>query len=131
MGKQAQINGRNFEQKLCNFYSKKGYYVIYNEKGVTGSQPCDLVVIRNNIATLIEAKNLTNKSGIFNCDRIEQNQLNAYKMYKSKQNSHFELAINWNGAVYLIDFELLQLFPKSIDLKNFTPNWRWDDEDTN
>lgn len=104
MGKQSQINGKEFEKRLCEFYSKKGYFVIYNEKGVIGSQCCDIIVIKNNIATLIEAKNLTNKNGIFNLDRVEQNQLLAYKKYTQCHNSHFILVINWNGGVYLIDF---------------------------
>lgn len=128
MGKQSQINGKEFEKKLCEFYSKKGYFVIYNEKGVTGSQSCDIIVIKNNIATLIEAKNLTNKSGIFNLERIEQNQLLAYKRYTQCQNSRFILAINWNGGVYLLDLGMIDLFDKSIKLKNLQPDWRWEDE---
>ena len=81
---------------------------------------------------MIECKNLDNKSGIFDCERIEQNQINAYKMFKSKHNTNFVLAINWNGGVYIIDFGLVQFFyPGNIDLKKFTENWRWDDEDTN
>ena len=35
MGKQAQVNGKVFEQKLCRHFSKQGYYVLYMEKGIT------------------------------------------------------------------------------------------------
>lgn len=129
MGLKSQTNGKLFEKQLCDFYSKQGYFVIYNEKGIAGSQCCDIVVIKNNIATLIETKNLTNKNGIFNLERIEQNQLLAYKKYTQCHNSHFVLAINWNGGVYLLDFGLIYFFDKSIDLKRLTPNWRWDDGD--
>lgn len=96
MGKQAQINGKVFEQKLCRHFSKQGYYVLYMEKGITGSQACDIVIIKHNIATLIEAKNLDNQTGIFNLDRVEQNQRLAYSKFKSCKNSNYVLAINWN-----------------------------------
>ena len=62
MGKQSQINGKNFEQNLCKWFSSQGYYVIYNEKSVAGSQPCDAIIIKNNIATMVEIKNLDNQS---------------------------------------------------------------------
>lgn len=64
MGYKGQKNGKEFEQKLCEYLSKKGYYVIYNEKGVTGSQPVDIVTIKNNQVTMIEAKNLESKNRV-------------------------------------------------------------------
>ena len=35
MGKISQENGRKFEERLCDYFSRKGFYVIYNEKGIT------------------------------------------------------------------------------------------------
>lgn len=131
MGKQAQINGKNFEKQLCKHFSERGYYVLYMEKSTAGAQPCDIVIIKHNIATLIEAKNLDNQTGIFTLSRIEQNQRLAFKKFKSCENTNFILAINWNGGVYLIDFDLLQFYDKSIPLKDIQPNWRWEDENTN
>lgn len=96
MGKQAQINGKVFEQKLLEYFSREGYYCLYMEKSAAGAQPCDIVIIKHNIATLIEAKNLDNQTGIFNLDRVEQNQRLAYSKFKSCKNSNYVLAINWN-----------------------------------
>ena len=62
MGLKSKINGSKLELKLCNWFSKQGYYVVYNEKGISGSQPCDIVIIKNNVATLVEVKNLDNQS---------------------------------------------------------------------
>ena len=70
MGKQAQINGKKFEENLCKYLSKKGYYVVYMEKGVVGSQPCDVIAIRNNLPLMIECKNLVAKNGLFPVSRI-------------------------------------------------------------
>ena len=92
------------------------------KNGITGSQPCDIVSIKNNIATLIECKNLENKTGLFNLNRIEQNQWLAYDKLKQCHNSNMILAILWNNNVYFINFDLLQFFNKSIDLKLIQPN---------
>ena len=87
-----------------------------------GSQCCDIIAIKNNIATLIECKNLENKSGIFNLNRIEANQIQAYKRLKLTNNSNMIIAILWNDNVYFVNFDLLQFFDKSIDLKKLEPN---------
>ena len=121
MSKKQYEVGKSFEETLCWWLSKNGYYVIYNEKGISGSQPCDVIAIRHNIATLIECKNLENKSGIFNFSRIEANQFLAHKKF-AEHNSNFIIAIFWNNNVYFINFDLLQFFDKSIDLKTIEPN---------
>lgn len=122
MGKKQYEVGKKFEEELCWWLSNNGYYVIYNEKGVAGSQPCDAIAIKNNIATLIECKHLENKLGIFDFDRLETNQLKAYDFFKEKHNTNMVIAILWNNNVYFINFGLLQFFDKSIDLKNIEPN---------
>lgn len=70
----------------------------------------------------MEAKNLENKSGIFNLDRIEMNQILAYNRFRECKNSNFILAIHWNNCIWFIDFGLLPLYKKSIDLKQIEPN---------
>lgn len=122
MGRKQYKLGKDFEEQLCWWFSKNGYYVLYNEKGITGSQPCDIVAIKNNIATLIECKTLENKTGIFNFNRLEANQFLAYKKFKKSQNTNMIIAIKWNNSVWFIGFDLLQFFNKSIDLKKIEPN---------
>lgn len=65
------------------------------KNGVTGAQACDIVIIKHNIATLIEAKNLYNSTGKFTLSRIEQNQRLAYRKFCACDNSNFVLAIGW------------------------------------
>lgn len=62
MGLKQYKTGKKFEEELCWWFSKKGFFVIYNEKGTTGSQSCDIVVIKNNFARLLECKNLDNQN---------------------------------------------------------------------
>ena len=124
MGKTSQINGKKFEQQLCEWFAKEGYYVIYNEKGVVGSQPCDIIIMKDNIATLVECKNLENSTGRFPLSRIEQNQLLSYRRFRKCGNFNYITAIKWKGNVYLVDFALFQFFRKSIDLKEIEPSFR-------
>lgn len=122
MGKTSYTKGKNFELALCNYLADDNYYIIYNEKGITGSQPFDIVAIKNNIATMIECKNLENKGGKFPLSRIESNQMLAFKRAKICGNHNFILAICWNNNVYFLDFDILQFFDKYIDLKNIEPS---------
>lgn len=122
MGRKQYKLGKDFEEQLCWWLSGNGYYVIYNEKGMSGSQPADIIAIKNNIATLIECKHLENKTGIFNLSRLEANQFLAYKKFKEKNNTNMIVAIKWDNKVYFINFDLLQFFDKSIDLKKIEPN---------
>ena len=92
------------------------------KSGVSGSQPVDVVAIKNNIATLIECKNLDNKTGNFNLNRLEANQWKAYEKFKNTNNTNMIIAIKWNNNIYFINFDLLQFFNKSIDLKKIEPN---------
>lgn len=121
MAKKSYELGKNFELQLCEYFAKNNYYVIYNEKGVTGSQPVDMVVIKNNIATMIECKNLEN-SNSFPINRLEMNQLLSYKRFCECNNTNFIIAIKNKNNVYFIDFGLLQFYKKSIPLNKIEPN---------
>ena len=97
------------------------------KSGISGSQPCDIIAIQNNVATLIECKNLESKSGRFNLNRIEQNQWLAYRKLRQCNSSNMVVAILWNNNVYFINFDLLGYFDKSINLNKIEPNikdWR-------
>lgn len=126
MGKKQQALGKSFEIQLCWWLRKNGYYPEYHEKSVSGSQSSDITTIKNNIAFKIECKNLENKSGRFDLDRIEANQSLAYKTYRECGNTNFIVAILWNDNVYFLDFSILQFYDKSVPLSKIQPsieNW--------
>jgi Holliday junction resolvase len=122
MGLKSYKVGEKFEKELCKFFANRNYYVIYNNKGVSGAQCFDMLIIRDNVCFAIECKNLENKNGIFNIDRVEENQLLAYKRFLECRNHNFVLAILWNDNVYIVNFDLLEYYKKSIDLKKIEPN---------
>lgn len=122
MGKRSQENGKKFEEGFCEILSKDGFFVIYNEKGMSGSQPCDLVAMKDNTPYLIECKNLENKNGLFPVERLEANQRLAYKRFRKCGNTIYDLAILWQNNIYIVNLDLLRFFKKSIDLKTIEPS---------
>lgn len=122
MGRKSYELGKSFEEDLCWYYFSKGYFVEYHEKGVTGSQSCDITIIKDDIATMVECKNLEAKNGVFNLSRVEENQKLAYARYIECGNTNFILAVLWDNKVYFIDFGIINYFNKSIDLKDIEPN---------
>ena len=56
-----------------------------------GSQPCDLIAIKNDRATLIDCK--TCNTHLFPIKRIEENQRQAFKKYTECENMRYILAV--------------------------------------
>lgn len=107
--------GNNFEKEMAEILSKEGYWVLLvTPKGYINSQPCDLIAIKNDRATLIDCK--VCKTHIFQLRRIEENQWQAYKKYKKCGNNDFVLAVKYNKKIYIIPLDIIDKNKKSIDL---------------
>lgn len=111
--------GSDFEQEYAEILSEKGYWVTsFTPKTHVGSQPCDLVAIKNNIPILIDCK--TCSTHLFPINRIETNQRQAFKKYQKCGNKKFILAIKYNNKIYEIDMKTIDFTQKSIDLERRT-----------
>lgn len=84
----------------------------------------DLIACKNNIAWLIDCKTLTNKNGLFNLKRLEENQRLAYKKFKKCGNDNYYLAILWDNDIYMVNMSFINFDLKSYDLKQEKPMWR-------
>ena len=108
--------GKITEFNAAKFFSKHDYWVYQFPKTQAG-QPADLIVIKNNKATLVEVKHC--KSDRFSLNRIEPNQLTTYKFFKSKGNTSHKILIAFKSGVCLLDFKYIyirkKLDEKSID----------------
>lgn len=114
--------GNSFEKELAEKLSKKGYWVTYlTPKQHIGSQPCDLIAIKNNKTILIDCK--TCKTHLFPISRIEENQWQAYEKYKKCGNSNFVLAIKYKNKIYIIPLDIIKKDRKSIDLDTMSYSW--------
>ena len=107
--------GSNFEKELAMILSNIGYWVTLLEpKSHIGSQPADLIAIKNNIPYLIDCK--TCSSYLFPLSRIEENQWNASKKYFECGNACYIIAIKYKDDVFMIPINKIDKKQKSINL---------------
>ena len=108
--------GNDFEKEFAEILRRKGYWVtMLTPKQHIGSQPADLIAIKDNKPILIDCK--TCKTKYFQINRIEQNQWLAYERYKKCGNTDFVLAIKYNKKIYMIPLEVIDKDKKSINLE--------------
>lgn len=108
--------GNDFEKEMAKILSQKGYWVtLLNPKQHIGSQPADLIAVKDNKAILIDCK--TCETHLFPIKRIEENQRQAYKKYVKCGNTKYILAIKYNNKIYEIDMRNIDFTQKSIDLE--------------
>lgn len=109
--------GNSFEIEYAGILSKNGFWVAYmTPKKNIGSQPCDLIAIKNDISFLVDCK--TCKTHLFSLNRVEENQRQAFKKYIKCGNTKYILAIKYNGKIYEIDMKDIDFRKKYIDLDN-------------
>ena len=108
--------GNKFENELAEKLSKKGYWVtLLTPKAHVGSQPCDIIAVKNNRPILIDAK--TSSTYLFPIERIEENQRNAFKRYKECGNKDFILAIKYKNKIYYKNLNDINFKDKSFDIR--------------
>ena len=111
--------GNNFEKEYAEILGKKGYWVTFlSPKKFVGSQPCDLIAIKNDKSILIDCK--TCNTHLFPISRIEENQRQAYKRYTECGNTNFILAIKYNNKIYEINLRNIDFTQKNLNLKEVT-----------
>lgn len=108
--------GSNFEKEFAEILRRKGYWVTFlSPKQNIGSQPCDLIAIKDDKPILIDCK--TCKTHLFPISRIEENQRQSFKRYTKCGNTKFILAIEYNNKIYEIDMKDIDFEQKSIELE--------------
>lgn len=113
--------GSKFEKDYAEWLSSSGYWVhLVAGSNHTGSQPFDIIAIKNDVPYCIDCKTLSNKSGTFNLNRIEENQRLSFKKYKKCGNRYFYLAILWNNNIYNVWIDDIDFNKKSINVKDHT-----------
>ena len=112
-----KVLGNNFEKEMAQKLKDYGYWVhLITPARYTGSQPADIIAVKNNKTILIDCK--TCSTHLFPIHRIEQNQRLAYKMFKECGNDKYYLAIKWNEKIYMVNLGKVDFNKKYIDLEN-------------
>ena len=119
--KSNKQKGNKFEDDFGNLLKEMGYWV-HSVAGAshTGSQPCDLIAMKDSKSFLIDCKTLENKNGLFPISRIEENQRLAFERYVKCNNNidNFLLAILWNNCVYTVRFKNIDFNQKSYKIQD-------------
>lgn len=118
--------GNDFEKEMANILVSKGYWVtMLTPKTHIGSQPADLIAVKDNKAVLIDCKTCNNY--LFPLSRIEQNQIEASKKFFKCGNTEYYIAIKYEEDIYIIPINTINFEEKSINLIS-QMKWKWRNE---
>lgn len=105
--------GTAFEKKLCAWLCHRGWWVHFLSPDHTGSQPFDVIAVKDGKALAIDCK--TSAKPIFNISRLEDNQVMAFEKWIACGNEMPLLAVEYNEKIYLIRYD--ELKQKNVDLR--------------
>lgn len=106
--------GTEFEKRMVDVLSKKGYWVHFMSPDNRGAQPFDIIAVKGGIAFAIDCK--TSKDHIFRIDRLEDNQMMAFTKWMACENSVPYIAVLYNDEIHMIKYTDLLKYGK-IDLE--------------
>ena len=102
--------GARFERDFAAALSRHGFWVHIFQDNHNG-QPCDVIAARNGHAYLFDCKDC--QGSFFRLSRMEENQLNAMKLFELTGNSRGKFAVQFaGGLIYLLDYWQLTVLKK-------------------
>jgi len=110
--------GTEFEQEMCRLLKDQGMWVHFMTPDATGSQPFDIIAVKNTCAVAIDCK--TSAKPIFSLDRLEWNQKLAFALWRKAGNGEGLIAVKYDAQIYFIEFGELET-AKKIDLREIEP----------
>lgn len=122
------MTGREFEDFCVKRLHEAGYWVHRIHPDESGQQPFDIIGAKGNKICAYDAKVVSDKKR-FPLSRIEDNQLNAFRLLEKKTNGADIglLILNEYGTILFMDIGRINTFlwlgKKSIALDEL-PEWR-------
>ena len=109
--------GTAFEKRLCEWLSVRGWWVHFISPDRTGSQPFDVIAVKNGLALAIDCK--TSAKPIFNISRLELNQVHAFEKWLKSGNEMPLVAVEYEGHIFFVKYSDLKQNGK-VDLRRLT-----------
>lgn len=100
--------GTEFEKDVCKLLNAKGYWVHFIAPDNRGSQPFDIIAVKDNMATAIECKTLTERKKYFDISRLEENQKLAFDKWMKCGNVTPLIFVKWGNRVKVIEWTKLK-----------------------
>ena len=112
------MTGREFEKYIVDWLSEKGFWVHRMAESNTGSQPFDIIALRNYKVCAFDCKVISTKRPYFPFSRVEENQILAFeKLMKCyKNNLTVGFMIYFEGDIYFLSYQHFKVI-KNIDKK--------------
>lgn len=107
--------GTAFEREVVNLLSQKGYWVHFITPDASGSQPFDIIAVKENSPIAIDCK--TSSVKWFNISRLEENQKTAFELWIKKGNSYAMIFVKYTDKIYCVPYWVLKIL-KKINLEN-------------
>jgi Holliday junction resolvase len=98
--------GTEFEREFVKLLNSDGFWVHFIEPKRDGSQPFDIIAVKDGVAFAIDCKTCVKKT--FNIDRLESNQVLAFNKWLRCGNSMPLIAVKHQGQIYMIPYLLLK-----------------------
>lgn len=94
--------GTAFERKMVEQLSSQGYWVHFISPDNRGSQPFDIIAVKNGLAVAIDCK--TCKDKVFRFGRLEENQIFAFEKWLACGNANPFIAVEHDDRIIMIDY---------------------------
>ena len=104
-----KILGTKFEQRVCKLLKDKGYWVHFLAPGTkNGSQPFDIIAVKDGLAVAIECKTLSTSHKFFPIERLEDNQVSAFEYWLKCGNTMPLIFVEYGDDIKVIEWSDLK-----------------------
>lgn len=102
--------GTDFENRVCDYLSGKGYWVHFIVPDARGAQPFDVIAVKDGEAYAIDCK--TCVANVFTINRLEENQIMAFQKWIRCGNFNAVIAIEHCEEMMCVDYMDLMYYKK-------------------
>lgn len=100
--------GTAFENRLCEVLDSLGFWVHFITPDKRGSQPFDIIAVKNGEATAIDCKTCSTER--ISINRLEDNQIMAFEKWLRCGNQMPLIAVEYSKTkrIYLVPYNILR-----------------------
>lgn len=99
--------GGKFELELVALLGGQGYWAHRFAEAADGSQPCDVIAVKDRIAYIYDCKTCDAKT--FSIDRLEENQIRCFEKWLACGNEMPHIAVKRkDGKIIFIPYDELK-----------------------
>lgn len=90
------MTGPEFEKYFCEWAKRFGWWALCIPRSQTGSQPFDIIAVRDNSILAVDCKVISSNSRVFPLNRIEDNQWLAFWSLRKRSESAIIGVVVWH-----------------------------------